>query len=61
MLHTPHQRRFLGPVVAIGGLLVLCGASPAPEGNETTVGVGLGTYEYRSGGCGGAPGADEGR
>lgn len=54
MLHTSHQRRFLGPVVAIGGLLVLCGASPAPEGNETTVGVGMGTYEYRSGGCGGA-------
>jgi len=51
---SPSQkRRLLGPVVATTGLLVLCGASPAPEGNETTVGVGMGVYEYRSGGCNG--------
>jgi len=48
-----HLTRRLAPVVSIGVALVLCGANPAPEGNETTVGVGLGTYEHRSGGCGG--------
>lgn len=47
------QRRFVGPIFGLGGLLVLCGASPAPEGNETTVAVGMGAYEHRSGGCGG--------
>jgi hypothetical protein len=49
---TP-QRRFVGPIAALFGLALLCGAAPAPEGNETTIGVGMGTYEYRSGGCGG--------
>lgn len=52
---SPHRtsRRLVGPALGGLGLLVLCGASPAPEGNETTMAVGMGTYEYRSGGCGG--------
>lgn len=54
MSPSASTRRFVGPVVAGAALLVLCGASPAPEGNETTVAVGMGVYEYRSGGCNGA-------
>ena len=54
MSSAHRSRRFVGPAVAGAGLLVLCGSSPAPEGNETSIGVGMGTYEYRSGGCNGA-------
>ncbi len=46
-------RAWTGLLTALSGLVLLCGAAPAPEGNETRIGIGMGTYEYRSGGCGG--------
>ena len=42
-----------GFVFALGSA-ALCGAGPAPEGTEVTVGAAYGRYELRQGGCAGA-------
>lgn len=55
----PRSRRASVPRPALAGLvcvlmLGVCGAAPPMgEGTEVTVGVGFGSYEHQTGGCGG--------